>query len=231
MTQKSRDPVEELLQQVNNDPDKAEALRRALLTPELLTMPETLGKLLQATAIMAGTINEMRNEQNTLQETMTTQTRHLGRLAGREYEMTVALRVLGPIRENLHLDRIQLVCNNGLDGGATLRELLQPKSGDPDKLSQRELEDALLTDLVFQGTRAGEDMLVAVEASITAQMDDVHRARRRASLIAKATGKRVFAVAAGESCDAQVARLNIRQSGPPEPAAPGGREAQYVNVF
>ena len=206
--------IDQLLEALARDPQRAEELRRVLLTQELLRLPDTLANLAESTAAIAEGVKAITGQLLEIQQTVGSQGRHFANLVGRTYQGHVARYGLGPIRNALNLDSIRLLCNNDRDDGAALQSLLETKKNNT--LEQEDLEELLRTDLIFTGTSQGQETFILVEASRTAKEDDFRRAARRAEILRQATGITTVAVAAGAGLDAAVGPEADSQ-GYPEP--------------
>ena len=208
------DNIDQLLEALARDPQRAEELRRALLTQELLRLPDTVAHLAESTADIAEGVKAISGQLLDIRQTVGSQGGHIANLEGRTYQGHMARFGLGPIRNALNLDSIRLLCNNDRDDGAALQSLLETRKSSA--LEQEDLEELLRTDLIFTGTSHGQETFILVEASLTAQEEDFRRAARRANILRQATGIPTIAVAAGSGLDAAVGPEAASQ-GYPEP--------------
>ena len=194
--------IDQLLEAMVQDPQRVGELRRALLTQELLRLPDTVAQLAESTAAIADGVKGITRQLLEIQQTVASQGGHIANLEGRTYQGHVARHGLGPIRNALHLDSIRLLCNNDRDDGAALQSLLETRKNNT--LKQEDLEELLRTDLIFTGTACGQETFILVETSRTAKEEDFRRATRRAAILRRATGIPTIAVAAGSGLDPAV---------------------------
>ena len=194
--------IDQLLEAMEQDPERAEELRRALLTQEVLRLPDTVAHLAESTVAIADGVEAITRQLLEIQQTVGSQGGHIANLEVRTYQGHVARHGLGPIRNALQLDSIRLLCNNDRDDGVSLQSLLEERKDYP--LKQEDLEELLRTDLIFTGATNGEETFILVEASRTAKEEDFRRAARRAEILRQATGIPTMAVAAGSGLDAAV---------------------------
>ena len=206
--------IDKLLEAVSQDPERLQELRRALLTRELLDLPEVVAGLAQSTAAMSEGVRAIAHELQQVQLTVNSHGGHISRLVGMDYQGHVARYGLGPIRTTLGLDSIRLVCNNDRDDGAALHSLVEARGKNP--VSQEDMEQLLHTDLVFTGVANGEEVFVLAEASLTARQEDFARATSRSRILSQATGIPTFAIAAGSGLDS-AAGLDVNTSERPRP--------------
>jgi chromosome segregation ATPase len=69
------------------------------------------------------------------------------------------------------------------------------------RITEEELQDVLLADVIVVGRRDGEETYLLVEVSGEVRVYDVKRAARRAELLQRATGTPTLAAVAGERVD------------------------------
>ena len=191
--------VDRLLEAVSQDPERLRELRLALLTKELLDLPEVVAGLAQSTAALAEGVRAIVHELQQVQLTVNSQGGHISRLVGMDYQGHVARYGLDLIRTMLGLDSIRLVCNNDRDDGAALHSLVEERG--KNLVSQEDMEQLLHTDLVFTGAANGEEVFVLAEASLTARQEDFDRATSRARILSQATGIPTYAIAVGSGLE------------------------------
>lgn len=185
--------IEDLYRILEAYPHWRAALRRQLLEPELLAMPETLAQLSVKVDQLIETVTE--NSRQIAELTRVAQN-HDARMNRMESDMgdikamfTEAKpeRAARDIAEKLHLREIAIIDD------IPLRQFADQLQLDPDtRLSFTR------ADLVFQARdAAGETVWCAVEISWTTAPRDLDRARRNAAFIQQATGQKAYAAACG----------------------------------
>ena len=192
--------ADDLIRILRQDPEILEQVRRAILTDELLALPEKFSEMsktqdgiLKTQAEMLKTQNEMLKTQDgilkTQAEMLKTQNEILdrlqrvedrvGNLVGAELERK-AFRIL-PVRLNriYQLRRPRILLRHG-DYTPDTQQFLDDVENalDSGTITERQYERILLTDLVVRASRKGGQGAIyfAVEASSTIARRDIDRA-------------------------------------------------------
>ena len=196
--------LEDILEALERDPVLREALRRHILTDELLQMPVRLQRI--------------EIDVSTLKDNLTTLTTTVNRiggdvsmLKGSDYESHVARlanrflrRQLGVATTIFSSQRNQAALATLLDDAETRGNI---NADDTDELDK--------TDLIL--TADGPTDYILTEISITIQQHDIDRAAQRSVLLGKATGQSVTPFAIGAQEEAGLSRHNVQVILIPEP--------------
>ena len=202
---------QDILDALERDPALRDALRRYILTEELLQVPARLdriegeiGTLKEIQARMGEDINALKEGQarmgediNILREEQARLSGNVSRLLGADYESHVATYVHRFLRWNLGINAAVFATQR--DKVALTRLLDEAEAHG--LIESRDTDELDQADLVL--TAEGPTDYLLAEVSITVQQDDVDRAAERAGLLAKATGRPVapFAIGAQEEPD------------------------------
>lgn len=203
---------QDILNAMEQDPALRDALRRHILTEELMQLPlqmaarldrmeESIGTLQEGQASLAEGQASLVENVGSLQEGQASLTREVARLGGDisrlngdDYESHVAVYSERFFRRELSINTT--VFSTQRDNTALVNAL---KTGETQGLIQPgETDDADHADLIL--TSDGPTEYILAEASGTIQQDDVDTAARRARILAKATGRSVapFVIGTGE---------------------------------
>ena len=214
---------QDILDAMERDPALRDALRRYILTDEVLALPAQVKALTEAVEALVNESRELRTGQEQLradvgelradvadlragQEELRTNVGRMGgdvsRLLGTNYEgkATVAAPRLAR--------RILGLANPTVVGRGWANNLVLPlpeadQAAENGDITWEEADDLVLADVVVRAT--GEDgsfVYVVAEISITVQERDRVRAHRRAALLEKATGVPTIPVVIGIEEDA-----------------------------
>ncbi|MDR7483632.1 MAG: hypothetical protein QN183_07215 [Armatimonadota bacterium] len=214
----------DLVRLLEQHPEWRAELRRLLLTEEILSLPQVVRELAEEVRRLAAAqrrteerLEELaaaqRRTEERLKELAAAQRRTEERLeelaaAQRRTEETVQLLVrdvAGLKGESLErryreraasyfqriLRRIRVIDHQQLG-------LLLDEAVDSQRLGMEERADLLEADVVLAGVVEGEGVYLVAEVSGVITAQDVRRARRRAAVLEKATGRRTLPVVAGE---------------------------------
>lgn len=217
--------IEDLYQVLEAYPHWKQALRRQLLTPELLAMPETLAQLTEQ-------VNRNSRQIADNSQQIARNSEQINRLSGKIDQLTEQLaensRQLSELRQigENHTTRMARMesDNSELKSLAT-----EARAGDityiiaawldweqPIQLNKAELTalthnkslardvraSFIAADLIFQARdNTGKDVYCAVEISWTVNQYDIDRARRNAEILESLTGRPSQAAVCGERYD------------------------------
>lgn len=192
--------IEEILSAIRDNPEVREALRRELLTPELLELPELFAKFAAETDRRLKNLEQGQDELRQGQAI----------LERKHDDLTV---IVMNIREDLRPLKAAHARNAMKDNALEItlshnclptRELTKldlyrmMRDDNPADISRNDQESFRNADLVVQGEHeeTGEIHYFAVEASFTGGINDVHRAVRNAGYLSRLTGSPAHAVVA-----------------------------------
>ena len=201
--------IEDLARILQDQPTWAEALRALLLTQELLELPARFDRFVQA---QQETNRLIDRRLNAIEGRLDNVVGRLGNLEGGQYERTIRTKALARSQNLLGFDAPYVALNqDGLTDPRLTSAIAQAvRNGLVTRTSSAEVFEA---DLIIsaQGNRHA-----AIEVSLTADRDDIDRAKTRADILAVITG--------GEVTPAIItARLNDVQT--------AQAEAEDVTIF
>lgn len=154
-------------------------LRRLILTDELFALPHTVAQL-------TSQVSRLTEQLSTLTEVVQRIGVDVGRLKGDGLEVRYTLRGIPLVTRVLR--RPRPLTQGELDA-------LLEEAESRGLLSSAESEEIVLADLVIQGKQRNAEVYLVTEVSWGVGTDDVQRAAKRASLLAKAGVAAVPAVA------------------------------------
>ena len=182
--------LEDILEALERDPALREALRRHILTDELLQMPVRLQRietdvstLKDNLSSLTTTVNRIEDNVSTLTTTVNKMGGDVSMLKGSDYESHVARLASRFLHRQLGIAATVFSSQRNQAALATLLDDAE-KQGTIDADETDELDK---TDLIL--TADGPTDYILAEISITIQQHDVDRAAHRAALLAKATGQ------------------------------------------
>ena len=213
--------VEDLVRILDEHPEWLEALRERLLTRELLDLPQQLADFAAATERRFEAVERQLEVQGRQLEA---QGRRLGkveeRLDGVEGQLEAQGRQLNQLRIDvgpLKAAHVRNAARSAADAiaekqGLELIAILgrqelgaMLRSSDTHGISKDDLESFRLADMVLRATGPdGAECYVAVEVSFTANGRDTRRAVRNAEYLTRFTGRRAYAVVAGQRFDDRI---------------------------
>ncbi len=189
--------IADLVRILKEQPEWADTIRGILLTEELLNLPARFAEFVQLTQESNRLVNER------LTQIETRMNRMEGRFSnfeGSDYERKVRYRALHRAQARFGLDNAYLALSQNDPMAPQLNSMVANgmKNG---FISQEQCEDLYDTDIIIsdEGNRH-----MVVEVSLTADRDDIIRAKRRAGILSAATGGAVIpAVITANLNDAQ----------------------------
>ena len=209
---------QDILNAMENNPTLRDALRRHILTDELLQVPARLDRMEGDISSLRDDVTGLKEGQARLEEgqaRLETELARLGghvsRLTGADYETYVATYVHRHLRRGLGINATVFSTQRDRTALTTLLDeaesqgLIEP--ADTDELNK--------TDLVLKADRPTDYLLA--EVSITIQQDDIDRAARWATLLAKATARTVTPFAIGAREHPNIQRQHVQVILIPEP--------------
>ena len=176
---------QDILDAMEQDPSLRDALRRHILTEELLQMPVRLERIEANIVALKTDVAVLKADMAEVKTNVAKLGGDVSNLRGTGYESHVAARVHRHLRRDLGITATVFSTQRHLSALTTLLDEAEI-SGliDPSDTDELDLADLILT------ADGPTDYLLA-EISVTVQQPDIHRASGRARLLAKATGKTV----------------------------------------
>ena len=184
---------QDFLNAMERDPTLRDALRRHILTEELLQVPVRLERIEGDVSRMVG---------------------NLSRLSGTDYESHVATYVHRFLRRSSGINATVFSIQSDK---SALTELLD-KAEAQGFIEAEETDKLDKADLVL--TADGPTDYLLAEVSITVQQDDIDRAAERARLLAKATRRTVTPFAIGMREQPDLRRKHVQVILIPQPQTP-----------
>ena len=195
--------LEDILNALERDPALREALRRHILTDELLQMPVRLERI-------EADVSTLKDNLTTLTTTVNRIGGDVSMLKGSDYESHVARlanrflrRQLGVAATIFSSQRNQAALATLLDDAETQGNINADETDETDETDELDKTDLILT-------ADGPTDYILAEISITIQQHDVDRAAHRAALLAKATGQSVTPFAFGAQEEPGINRHDVQ---------------------
>ena len=213
-----------LLTELESDPNLREALRRHILTQEVMKVPDTMAALVEKVDTMAQAMVQMqtdvasvRAETGDLHRAQNIQEGVLSEAAGAAYEHTAIRLAPRLFRRILGLTDTTLFSHQPTEQHGKLRAMAETPQ-QVGAVSSEEVEDLLETDMVFKAKGPAGEVFIVVEASLTVQANDVVRASRRAGTLnwivaAAGLAPTVVAVVMGKAISEDAQALLAGQAG------------------
>ena len=223
---------QDILDAIERNPALRDALRRHILTDELLQMPVRLERVEEDIGTIKGDIATLKEDVSTLKEgqarlegdvatlkegqarlesdigTLKEDVSRIGgnvsNLMGSDYESHVAAYIHRSLRRELKINATVLSTQKNRQ---PLIELLDRAEGQGNITPE---DNDKLNDVDIVLTVDDSDEYILGEISITVQQDDVRRATEWAAILAKATGSRVTPVAIGTAEDPNMNRGGVQ---------------------
>ncbi len=209
---------QDILDAMERDPALRDALRRYILTDEILALPALVQALTEAVEALVNESRELRTGQEQIRTDMAdlragqeelragvselrTDVGRMGgdvsNMMGTDYEGTAARIADRLVRRRLGLTSPTVVMRGrGINATPTLPEVDQAAA--MGTITWEESDDLALADVIVRATeKDGSFVYVVAEISITVQERDRVRAHRRAKLLEKATGVATIPVVIG----------------------------------
>ena len=223
---------QDILDAIERNPALRDALRRHILTDELLQMPVRLERVEEDIGTIKGDIATLKEDVSTLKEgqarlegdvatlkegqarlesdvgTLKEDVSRIGgnvsNLMGSDYESHVAAYIHRSLRRELKINATVLSTQKNRQ---PLIELLDRAEGEGNITPE---DNDKLNDVDIVLTVDDSDEYILGEISITVQQDDVRRATEWAAILAEATGSRVTSVAIGTAEDPNMNRGGVQ---------------------
>ena len=189
--------LEDILNALERNPALREALRRHILTDELLQMPVRLERIEADVTTLTTTVNRIGGD--------------VSMLKGSDYESHVARLANRFLRRHLGVAATIFSSQRNQAALATLLDDAETRGN----INADETDELDKTDLIL--TADGPTDYILAEISITIQQHDVDRAAHRAALLAKATGQSVTPFAFGAQEESGINRHDVQIILIPEP--------------
>jgi DNA repair exonuclease SbcCD ATPase subunit len=216
--------VDDLISQLRRHPEWRDALRREILTEELLSLPQIVRALAEAQKRTEERLETLATRLETLAtrlETLATRVQELTEaqkrteerletLATRVQELTEAQKrtegrvgsLDGRFFEREYIDKAYAYFDDILRKirvltGSGVAELLDQAE---ERISRKERKQVMEADIILHGHRLEDkvETYLLGEVSVGIGLEDVHRAAQRAQILARATEKPVISAVGGK---------------------------------
>ena len=206
---------DDILQAMEQDPALREAMRRHILTEELLQLPVQVSRLETSVAQLQEGQSRLETSvahlqegqsrletrmdgleagqkslelgQDVLKGRMDSMAGRLGDAVGHAYEARAAELTPRRLRQQMGIRNATLIMAATQPARYGIHDILE-EAVEIDRISEAEAEDLENLDLAFAGQDpSGNTIQAAIEASITISPEDIRRAIRRAEILERAT--------------------------------------------
>jgi hypothetical protein len=198
----------DILRIIREQPEWGEALRSALLSKEVLELPQRLAEFAETTnkrlanlegdvselksgqARLEGDVAELKSGQARLERSFARMEGEFGNIKGDTYELKVGTNIASIASQHLNLRGIRVL--KGLRAADDMAFLdLLFAAEDRGDITRAERGDASNVDIVVQGRRKEDQatLYVVLEVSRTAADNDINRAVERSQILHRATGR------------------------------------------
>ena len=190
---------QDILDAMEREPDLRDALRRHILTDELIQLPvqfyQHRTEFTEHKAEFADFVrvtrehNELVNRRlERLETDVATIGGHVSNMVGANYEGEAARLAPRRLRQHLEVLNARVVHRPGYRYDNFMGNLTAAATQDR-RIDDDEADDLERADLVLTGTSPrGREVYILAEVSVTVQQEDVAGAKRRAALLQQATG-------------------------------------------
>ena len=228
----------DILRIIREQPEWGDALRSALLSKEVLELPQRLAefseaankrfdalesdvaelkagqaRLEESVSQLQGSVSELQGSVSQLQGSVSHLQGQVGNLRGSSYQLNVKTKIGSIIAQRLGLGEIRVLKGSlAADDNAFFRLLLNAVG--QGIISEQERSEVLSADIIVQGLRQPDDCLLymVLEVSITVAGDDITRADERAGILARAIGEETIPAVVSAHMDSARQRLAEERS-------------------
>ena len=198
--------IADILRIVREQPEWAEALRGALLSQELLELPQRFAEFVAVSekrfAALESDVKEIKREISSINATLSRHSGELGNLRGSNYERRIGDNISSIVSQHLNLRRIRVLKGQRAFDEIPFFELIDDAQ-DQGVIDQQQRIEVGNVDIVLQAQShpEGDVVYVALEVSVTVGNSDITRAEARAEILRKATSAPTLPVVIGANID------------------------------
>ena len=212
--------IADILRIIREQPEWADALRSALLSQELLELPQRLAEFIKSTnarlesleadvsdikegqARLEGEFAEMKGDFAEMKLSQTRMEGQIGNMRGAFYEQRVAGNIATLARQSLGLRRVRVLKGFAVTETMAFYDLID-SAEDRGAITAQERIDVGSADLIIQGESHPDraTVYVVLEVSVTAADSDITRASDRADVLRRATGQDSVAAIVSANAD------------------------------
>ena len=176
---------------IREQPEWADTIRSLLLGKELLELPERFAKFVQLTTenfqLVHQRLDNLETRMDNLETRMDRLEGRFGNFEGNDYERRIRTKMLFRARNLLGLERPYLaLTQEGLV--APQLDSIIARAIDTGSIDLEQSQDLHDADLIIMGQN---NRHTTIEISLTADSEDINRAKRRAEILGTATGDTV----------------------------------------
>ena len=198
--------IADLLRIIREQPEWADALRGALLSQELLELPQRFAEFVVTTdkrfAALESDMAELKEDVSEIKSELRRQSGDIGNLLGAEYERKIGDNIHSIAGQHLNIRRVRVLKGYKAIDEMPFFDLIYDAEGQG-LIDQQQRIDAGNTDIVLRGQSHpdGSFVYVAMEVSVTVASNDIQRAEDRAQTLKLATGEAALPVVIGANID------------------------------
>ena len=205
---------------IREQPEWADALRSALLSKDVLELPQRLAEFADTInkrfAALEADVDEVKvdvsdlkagqarleSDVDQLKSSLNRLEGQVGNLRGNAYDQKVASNIGTFVRHTLNLRRVRLLKGYGATDPGIFHELMDTAE-DQGVISEQERVEAGSADMVLQGQVLPDSAgaYAALEVFVTVADSDINRALERADILQRATGEQALAAVVGADAD------------------------------
>ena len=203
---------QDILDAMEREPALRDALRRHILTDELLQMPVRLERVEQAIGTLKEDVSTLKEDMSDVKSRLNTIGGTVSRLAGHDYESHASRNVERILRRERGI--YATIFSTERANGALASLLKEAES--QGRVNAKESDELDQADLVLVNDNTGEYLLA--EVSITIEQHDIDRALERAALLHNVTGQPVTPLTIGAREEPDLDKGPVQMLLVPEPS-------------
>ena len=209
----------DILRIIREQPEWGEALRSALLSKDVLELPQRLAEFAEIAnrrfdalerdvadlkagqSRLEGTVSELQGSVSRLESSVSRLEGQVSNLRGNSYEQKIGNIISSIMSERMNL-LVRVLKRVNLDDDSEFFDLLHDAQR-RGIISRQERDAVGNVDIVLQERRRPSDTAahVVIEVSTTVANDDIVRSAERAAILQRATGTRTIPVVVGANVD------------------------------
>ena len=217
---------QDFLRALDTDPVFREAVRRHLLTDDLINLPGQFAQLVNVVSELTEAFNTfaantdrrltaLESDVGTLKSDVGTLKSDVATLTGSDIERRARGSILNIAKDELNLTRGRILLAQGRDTEPQFLETIHTAE-DRGLITEQQADNILVADIIIRGRRQHDRQYVhaVFEVSRTVRNHDIQRAHDRAAAVAAATGEETIAAVIGQVIQppqrAQADALDVR---------------------
>jgi hypothetical protein len=196
--------ITDILRIIREQPEWADALRAALLSKDVLELPQRLAEYAQATNQRLGTLEtdvadlkagqarleidvaDLKAGQARLEGGQSRLEGDVGNIKGAIYEQKVGNNIASIVGQHMGLRRVRVLKGYKTSDDMGFHNLVD-SAEEEGLITERERVEVGNSDIVIQGYNRQSMVYVALEVSVTVGESDIDRAATRAEILSRAT--------------------------------------------